>query len=194
MVRIHQEDLCQASGKYPSQKYQVDGGPSAVDVLKILDSFSDNSREDIDRFVCALALNWIIGGTDAHSKNYSIMHSRNSFLRLAPIYDLASWLPYERDQNSSKTKLAMKIGGTYRLHQINAIRWKKLELEAGISMGMGTGWVMSAYVSVIAGRIIEEVEAAYEEVANAMGDSSFLRKKLTGLIRARAEKCFAEMS
>ena len=47
----------------------------------------------VRRFADALAWNWIIGGTDAHAKNYSLLLS-GSDVRLAPLYDIASALPY----------------------------------------------------------------------------------------------------
>ena len=111
IIRWHQEDTRQAMGRYPNQKYQADGGPGVAEIVGLLDRFSDDREDDISRFIMALALNWVIAGTDAHSKNYSLLHGAGNFLRLAPAYDLASWLPYQRDANSTKVKLAMKIGG-----------------------------------------------------------------------------------
>jgi serine/threonine-protein kinase HipA len=57
IMRWHQEDICQALGRYPHQKYQADGGPSAADITGLLDRFSDNPSDDIDRFIMALAFN-----------------------------------------------------------------------------------------------------------------------------------------
>lgn len=130
--RIHQEDFCQATGHPPGGKYQADGGPSAAEVVRLLDRYSMDRADDVLRFVMALAFNWIIVGTDAHSKNYSLLHARGSALRLAPLYDLASWIPYERDPHSRKIKLAMKIGGTYRLHEIDGAHWRVWADEAGL--------------------------------------------------------------
>ena len=76
----------------------------------------------------ALALNWAIAGTDAHAKNYSILHAPGGFLRLAPFYDLASYLPYS-DPNSRKIKMAMKYGHTYHLHKIDRHQWETLATE-----------------------------------------------------------------
>ena len=36
LVRIHQEDLCQAMSVAPEQKYEIDGGPGAVRILHLL--------------------------------------------------------------------------------------------------------------------------------------------------------------
>lgn len=133
MARIHQEDACQALGRYPHQKYQSDGGPSAAEIVGLLDRFSDDGPDDVVRFITALALNWVIAGTDGHAKNFSLLHWKGSNLRMAPLYDLASFLPYQKDSKSTKIKVAMKIGGSYRLHQIDGSRWRAWANEAGLS-------------------------------------------------------------
>lgn len=96
ILRLHQEDCCQALGKVPTLKYQNEGGPSAQDIAELLRVHSSRAHEDVERFVDALAFNWLIGGTDAHAKNYSLLHASGGRVRLAPLYDLASVLPYGR--------------------------------------------------------------------------------------------------
>lgn len=182
ILRIHQEDTCQAIGRYPNQKYQADGGPSAAEIVKLLRQFSDDPSVDVSRFIMALAFNWVIAGTDAHSKNYSLLHGQGSFLRLAPFYDLASFLPYQRDPNSTKVKLAMKIGGSYRLHEIDAAHWRKWALEAELT----PGWV-EAHVQALVQAVSESLQATKNLVAEAH-DSPFL-EKLTVAIAERATRC-----
>jgi serine/threonine-protein kinase HipA len=60
--------------------------------------------------------------------NYAILIGADGEARLAPLYDLASALPYAATQ-ARKLKLAMKIGGKYRLHEIGAHQWHKLAHE-----------------------------------------------------------------
>ena len=81
----------------------------------------------MQRFVDALAFNWLIGGTDAHAKNYSLLIGAEGRARLAPLYDIASILPYEFDVQ--KVRLAMKVGGTYRLRDVGAQQWRKLAAD-----------------------------------------------------------------
>jgi serine/threonine protein kinase HipA of HipAB toxin-antitoxin module len=52
------------------------------------------ATDAVNRFVNALAYNWIIGSTDAHAKNYSVLLSGLQ-VRLASLYDVASTLPYD---------------------------------------------------------------------------------------------------
>jgi serine/threonine-protein kinase HipA len=182
IIRWHQEDTCQALGRHPHQKYQADGGPSAADITGLLDRFSDNPSDDIDRFIMALAFNWVIAGTDGHSKNYSLLHSPGSCVRLAPLYDLASFLPYQRDSKSRKVKLAMKIGGTYRLHEIDRHHWDKWAVEAGLLPER-----VSALVAGLVQHVVESLEPTLKAVAE-MNNSPFL-DKLTHAISGRAIKC-----
>jgi serine/threonine-protein kinase HipA len=112
ILRVHQEDLCQALGVPPSAKYQNDGGPGPADIAKLLREVMPPRIADgaVRRFADALIWNWLIAGTDAHAKNYSLLLAQDQ-VRLAPLYDVASALPYGTHER--KLRLAMKIGGDY---------------------------------------------------------------------------------
>lgn len=110
VVRLHQEDLCQALGIEPHRKYQVNGGPSVAQIAHLLRSVSSSPSEDIAAYRDALIFNWVIGGTDAHAKNYSVLIGADGDVRLAPLYDLASGLPYVEDDNVPRISLAQRIG------------------------------------------------------------------------------------
>jgi serine/threonine-protein kinase HipA len=75
LVRIHQEDVCQALGVPPSRKYQNQGGPGPGEIARLLRQTGPMrvAEEAIWRFLDALAWNWLIAGTDAHAKNYSLL-------------------------------------------------------------------------------------------------------------------------
>lgn len=122
--RIHQEDMCQAAGVPPMRKYENDGGPGVIQILDILRGSSSAPEEDSRTFLDAIAFNWLIGGTDAHAKNYSLLIAGGGRVRLAPLYDVASILPYEFD--AMRIRLAMKVGDKYRIRDISARSWEKL--------------------------------------------------------------------
>jgi serine/threonine-protein kinase HipA len=123
ILRLHQEDACQALGVMPTAKYQSDGGPSPETIIELLRTHSSRPDEDVRTFVDALALNWLIAGTDAHAKNYSLLHGTGGRVRLAPLYDVASALPYA-GMDPKRLRLAMKIGGAYRLRDIGPRQWR----------------------------------------------------------------------
>jgi serine/threonine-protein kinase HipA len=139
IVRLHQEDMCQALGVYPWQKYQSDGGPSAAVVYGLIrnsvawpDAANDPTQpridEDVSNFVSALIFNWLIGGTDAHAKNYGFLLGSGPFVRLAPLYDIIS--AYGFDIHPRRMKLAMKIGSKYGVEEIILRHWQDWAKEA----------------------------------------------------------------
>lgn len=127
LVRVHQEDICQALAILPTVKYENEGGPGARKIVELIRTFSGRPDEDVWRFVDALAFNWLIGGTDAHAKNYSMLIGAEGRARLAPLYDIASILPYDFDPQ--KIRSAMKIGGEYRMRDIGPRQWRKLATD-----------------------------------------------------------------
>jgi serine/threonine-protein kinase HipA len=127
-LRIHQEDMCQALGIHPARKYESEGGPGPRTIVELLRAQSNNPGEDVASFVDALIFNWLIAGTDAHAKNYSLLLGDGGAVRFAPLYDLASVLPYQKI-DLLKAKLAMKIGGEYRLRNIGLRQWQRFAKE-----------------------------------------------------------------
>lgn len=127
-IRLHQEDLCQALGVNRRKKYEEDGGPGAAAVTDLLREVGGS--DDVWRFGESLIFNYLIGGSDAHAKNFSLLLS-GSQVRLAPLYDLSSALLYEpRDANSGLHKLAMAIGGERRFGHVGEPNWRKLAARA----------------------------------------------------------------
>ncbi|RLE17857.1 MAG: type II toxin-antitoxin system HipA family toxin [Actinobacteria bacterium] len=157
-VRIHQEDMCQALGHHPSEKYQSDGGPTPVDIVRRLRQVATSPDEDVDRFLLAVGFNWLIVGPDAHAKNYSLLIADN-VIRLAPLYDIASTLPYS-DVHVKKRRLAMKIGSSYKPDQIGIAHFEQLAAECRVS----SEWLLRAMRWMA-----EAIEAVLSEVADNSG-------------------------
>ena len=129
VARVHQEDFCQALACLPTDKYQNEGGPGVRDCVEVLADQSSAPGEDIDTFLDAIVFNWIVVGTDAHAKNYSLLLAGEGRVRLAPLYDIASALPY-KGLDFQKLKMAMKIGGEYRVRDIEARHIARMAAEA----------------------------------------------------------------
>jgi serine/threonine-protein kinase HipA len=128
--RVHQEDMCQVLRVHPRDKYESDGGPGILQILSIL-SGSGKPSEDRDRFMRACAFNFVIGGTDAHGKNYSILLSSGGRYRLAPLYDVNSWLPYF--QNKKDRKLAMAVDRHRHFDEIYPRHWEAVARKANFN-------------------------------------------------------------
>jgi serine/threonine-protein kinase HipA len=126
--RVHQEDMCQALAIPPTRKYQNEGGPGIRDIVELLRTYSANAPEDVCTFLDAIAYNWLIAGTDAHAKNYALLIGAQARVRLAPLYDMASVVPYQ-DIDIDRVKLSMKLGGEYCLRNIRLYHWRRLAQE-----------------------------------------------------------------
>jgi serine/threonine-protein kinase HipA len=130
IARVHQEDLCQALGVPPGGKYQNEGGPTPARIARLFrDAMTPQAGEEaVRRFADALIWNWLIAGTDAHAKNYSVLLAGNQ-VRLAPLYDIASALPY--GSHERKLRLAMKIGSSYDVF-LQRNRWPDAARDLGL--------------------------------------------------------------
>src|SRR5262249_45392510 len=111
LLRLPQEDCCQALSVPPTRKYETDGGPGIADVLEMLKG-SDDPDADRRMFLKAQILNWLLAATDGHAKNFSIFLRPGGRFRLAPLYDVMSAQP-ARDAGQlqrNKMKLALAVG------------------------------------------------------------------------------------
>ena len=128
LKRIHQEDFCQASNVVSAFKYQAEGGVSFADCFEVLKKTS-RPAVSIVKFLNMMVFNYLIGNNDAHGKNFSILHSPEGKIELAPAYDILSTQVY-KDLTS---KMAMKIGGHYEPKNIYPRHFEKFANEVGIS-------------------------------------------------------------
>src|SRR5262249_6628675 len=127
LVRVPQEDMCQALGVPPALKYESDGGPGAERVMRLLLS-SDRPSEDRATFFRALVVSWLLAAIDAHAKNYSGFLLPGGGLRLTPLYDLLSAYPVvaRRQLPRQKVKMAMAAIGKnrhFRWSEVHARHW-----------------------------------------------------------------------
>jgi serine/threonine-protein kinase HipA len=181
LVRVHQEDVCQAVGVPPSRKYQNEGGPGPTEVVRLIRESMPPSAADeaVWRFHDALAWNWLIAGTDAHAKNYALLLASGQ-VRLAPLYDIASALPY--GTHEKKLRFAMKIGGDYRVFP-HRNPWP----QAAGDLGLDPDRVV-ARVEELAARAPDAfAEAASAPAVALLG--RLLPARLVDLVADRAKRC-----
>ncbi|HMJ77692.1 MAG TPA: type II toxin-antitoxin system HipA family toxin [Iamia sp.] len=132
-VRIHQEDLCQALGVHPSQKYESDGGPTSRTMARLLwSAVGDAPLAQVEALCRSIAYDWLVLAPDTHAKNHSLLLSGRQ-VRLAPMYDVASILPY--DAHPGKVKLAQRVGGEYRVTVIEGRHWERLARDTRVEPG-----------------------------------------------------------
>ena len=181
IIRVHQEDVCQALGIMPTKKYQNEGGPSPANIVELLRTYSTDRVADVDTFVAAMGFNWLIAGTDAHAKNFSLLLSA-PHVRLAPLYDVASILPYD-EMDLKKAKLAMKVGGEYKLSHIGLRQWQKFAREVRLDADE-----MIELLTSMANQLPDEVNAVRLR-AREQGLTNAIVERLATQLIARAGNC-----
>jgi serine/threonine-protein kinase HipA len=183
IVRVHQEDLCQALGVPPSHKYQNEGGPTPAQIARLLrDAMAPTVGQDaVRRFADALIWNWLIAGTDAHAKNYSLLLAGDQ-VRLAPLYDIASALPYGTQER--KLRLAMKIGSSYEVYP-QRDRWP----DAARDLGLAAEEVVDRARELA--EIAPDAFAAAVRTPQVTALQRELPSRLLDLVADRAHRCMA---
>lgn len=136
LLRLPQEDCCQALSVPPTLKYQNEGGPGMVDILIMLKG-SDTPTEDQDVFIKAQLIFWLIGATDGHAKNFSVFLSPGGSYRMTPLYDIltAQTALNARQIERKQMKMAMSVGKSrhYRFDQIHGRHFVQTAVQSGLS-------------------------------------------------------------
>jgi serine/threonine-protein kinase HipA len=135
LLRIAQEDCCQALGVPPTRKYQSDKGPSMTDLFDFLKG-SDDPDHDRLIFLKAQIAFWLLAAIDGHAKNFSVvLHPRGGF-QLTPLYDVMSAQHlFDLKQIQRKDmKLAMSVGRNnhYHVHEIQPRHYYQIAERVGL--------------------------------------------------------------
>lgn len=181
--RLHQEDISQALGVNPRLKYRAEGAPGISDIVTLLREQTSRGLEDVYRFLRAVALNWAIGGTDAHPRNYSLLIAPRGNVTLAPLYDLASALLLRTRTNEAELPVAMSVGGGTTLGDITGATWAAQASEIRVDP--------ERLLTDIASLLDRMVDAApaIASLAVSEGIDEAFATRFGARIRARAAAC-----
>ena len=166
LIRLPQEDCCQALSTPPARKYQSEGGPGFRDLIQIFKG-SDDPEADIAALIRAQVAFWLTGATDGHAKNFSLFLMPGGRFRMTPLYDVLSTEPsvtagqIQRQQ----TRLAMSLGNNrhYRLDEIMPRHFEQsasiAHVDAKVVRRIFEGLVETAEARAL--RVIEELPAGF---------------------------------
>ncbi len=138
LLRLPQEDLCQAKGLPPTAKYEADGGPGIDAIFQVLEG---SLARELDRrvFFQAQMLFWMLCATDGHAKNFSLFVRPGGRYQLTPLYDVLSAYPVLGDGPSKisphKAKLAMAMrtkNAHWKMKDILRRHWLELGTRHGV--------------------------------------------------------------
>jgi serine/threonine-protein kinase HipA len=174
IVRVRQEDFCQALGIMPDKKYEADGGPGFAAIASTLRKASANPLRDIRELVRIALFNLLVGNCDAHGKNFSLLYKGRQ-VALAPFYDLVSTAVYPELSG----RFSMRFGGVYGFEKLRGSDIEGFAAE----LGVGAKFVLNAM-----GELASAATAAREMVASLpeLRESRSLVENISGLWDARA--------
>jgi serine/threonine-protein kinase HipA len=148
LMRLPQEDFCQALGVAPAIKYESDGGPGIHDGMKLLLG-SQEVQKDRETFFKSQILFWLMAAIDGHAKNFSLFIEPGSAYRMTPLYDVISAYPLMAQGSlaSQKAKMAMSVKSRNRHYH-----WDRIQQRHFISTAHQVGFSRER-----AGEILDEI-------------------------------------
>lgn len=173
LVRLHQEDLCQALGL--SEKYEEYGGPSAARIIQLLRERSATAaaaRANVDRFVDGVVFSSVVAAPDAHARNYAVL-LEGEHVHLAPLFDLSTSLPYAPPARGRV--LSMSIDGEFVTERIGRDHWKRFAEANGLDVDR-----VLDHARHVAETAPGAMSAALDEIDDWDGSVTRLRGRLEG--------------
>ncbi len=183
LMRLHQEDFCQALAVAPEYKYQNEGGPDLSQAFELLRRATRPSAPQILKLLDFVIFNAMVGNHDAHGKNFSLLYTTQGIV-LAPCYDVLSTAVYP----NLTDKMAMKIGSKYCFTEVQLRHWERFATEAGLSPAQVKKRILN-----IAQRL-PGLAAKTMAVFEAEGNDHSILEKILALIEQRCEKTIHSLS
>ena len=183
LLRLPQEDFCQALSVPSTLKYQRDGGPGIQTIMERLKE-SDSPFKDRRTFLKAQMVFWLLGATDGHAKNFSIAHRPGGGFRLTPLYDILSAQPLvdAGELRRNRFKMAMSIGAKnhYRMDEIQVRHFTETADTAGLPVGT---------VEEICAELERDIPIVLDELASNVGNviPAALVESLSAGIKSRKQ-------
>jgi len=177
LIRIHQEDFCQALGVPPGAKYEKEGGPGLARCFALIRSYSTQPAADVKKLLAWVVFNYLIGNADAHAKNISLLLPQEG-PRLAPFYDLMCTAVYP----TLTDRMAMSVGGKDDPKWIIARYWEQFSDDIGVKPRL-----VKESITAMAGHIVEVASELKDEFEQHYGVNKILRQ-ICDVIESRSRK------
>jgi serine/threonine-protein kinase HipA len=123
--RIHIEDFSQVMGAAGDQKYTRANEESVVNTVKRL---AAGGMAAVEQAIVRIAVNILLGNTDAHLKNWSFIFARPNQPDLAPAYDIVSIALLDDED-----LMALKLRGTNDPKLITVSRFASFASYVGMT-------------------------------------------------------------
>lgn len=178
--RLHQEDLCQLTGHFPSHKYERSSTGRGVTLKMMFQAVSDLiSPAERMTLLDAVILNVLICNSDSHAKNYSILIGAGGSAKMAPLYDLMCAAVYPNADQS----LPQAIAGRISAADLQKADWQALAADIGLSAA-STARRVAELAEIIATRC----EDVASQISDLAGDPARVLEKVTHEIQKRCRR------
>jgi serine/threonine-protein kinase HipA len=167
LVRLHQEDFCQALGYGYERKYQEDGGPGFADCFRLVQDVSSDPANDLQHLLHWQIFNVLAGNSDGHAKNLSLLYLTNGEIRLAPFYDLVCTRAIERIDYH----LALAVGNERNPGVITPEHWTILARQCDLRPQF-----LLNQVRDVASRLQDALDNTREEFETRFGEYPALQR------------------
>lgn len=153
--RLHQEDFGMALGIPSSQKYERTDSGYMAKMFEVLVGNVTNPLADQFKLWDLMVFNYLIGNTDCHVKNYSLLYSGNMReINLAPGYDIVCTRAYPGPEDMS-----FFIGGEISIGKIKRCNFER----AATATAMNSKMAMRHFDD-LAGHYEDALEKAYSDM------------------------------
>ncbi len=159
LMRLPQEDICQALGISPNLKYQSDGGPGIEKIMRLLLGSATNT--DRDMFYRSQVLFWLLAAIDGHAKNFSVFIEPEGKYHLTPLYDIMSAYPLvtKKQLQIKKIKMAMALKG-----KNNHYHWHNIQRRHFLETAKAVNYPVER-AQVILDEILQQIDFVIEQVS-----------------------------
>lgn len=178
--RLHQEDFCQLTGHFPSQKYERSSTGRGITLKMMFDAVSDLvSPAERLTLLEAVIFNVLICNSDSHAKNYSILIGAGGSAKMAPLYDLMCAAVYRQVDQS----LPQGIAGRFNAADLRQADWLSLADEIGLSGASTVRRVME-----LAERVSTACEPVASDIVHMAGDPARILERVTHSVQKRCKR------
>ena len=187
--RVHQEDLHQACGEPDVPLYQNDRGEghSLRRLARLIADHSADRDADLRVFFDAQVFNYVMCNTDGHSKNFSLLLAGGS-VRLAPLYDVWSMMPYDPDHYRSYSLAVSALSDRRILAAEHRHGAEATAVAVGLSESEGVERAAAVVEAVPAA-----MQRAVEELSPELRVLPVVRN-LVSMTALRREQCLAGLA
>lgn len=167
IIRLPQEDFCQALGISPGLKYENSGGPGIVSIMKLLMG-STNRAQDRRNFMKTQFVFWLLAAIDGHGKNFSIFLEPQGRYHLTPMYDVLSAHPLleKGDFAPQRIKMAMALRGR-RPHY----HWQRIKQRHWLGTAKACGFPEQEMKGIIS-EVLDSIESVIDRVGRQVPEGA----------------------